>query len=101
MKILRDRGGLETMKAKATGCPTLDLSAHSTGMVWSPYSVGIPQLSRAESHTRKGERGVQRYSLRIHIAAGEGVEAMEVKELFHRVADCSTLSIKLSLLRAR
>ena len=67
-------------------------------MVWSPYSVGVPQLSQVESHSRTGVQGVQRYSLRIHIAVGEGVEAMEVRELFHPVVECSTLSIQLSLL---
>lgn len=79
----------------------LCLSAHSTGMVGSPYSVGIPRLSRVEGHSGRDVRGVQEYSLRIHIAAGEGVAAMEVTGIFHLGADFWTLSITLSLLCTR
>lgn len=35
-------------------------------------------------------QGVQGYSQRIHIVAGEEVEAMEVRELLHPEADWST-----------
>ena len=83
------------MNAKATGLPTLCLSAHSTGMV-GPFVGGIPRLSRVEGRSRKGVQGVQGYWLRIHIAVGEEGEAMEVREPFHLDLDCSTLSIKLS-----
>ena len=91
--------GVEIMNVKATGLPTLRLSAHSTGMVLSPYCVGTPRLLRGECHIQRGVRGVQRCSLRSPIAAGGGEEGMEARELFHPEVDGSTLmSIKLGLL---
>lgn len=88
--------GVETTNATATGLPTLCSSAHSTGMVWSPRFVGVPQLSRIEGHSRRAVRGVRGYSLRIHMAVGEGAEAMAAREPFH--PEASTLSIGLTLL---
>ena len=86
------------MIAKATGFPTLHSSAHSTGMVLSPYFVGTPRLLRVERHIQTGMRGAQRCLLRSHTAAEGGEEAMEVRELVHPEMECSTLRIKLSRL---